>query len=346
MFSMSLPLALFLAIGLVSGLASGAPESAGTPNEAKPFVAWRFHAGGTLAGSAAVGPDGTTYVGTSEGSLVAIGVDGVLLWSVTLDGSVAWPPVVGEGERVYVATAAQKIHAFFSSGVRGWTLRSPVRIAADPVLAAWGILFGGGDGSVWAVSSRGAPLWHMDVGEPLSATAGVHGNRIVVGTASGRAVFFDGASKRFAANLGARIRSAPVVFRDGSAAVLAGLSLFRLDQRAGVVWRRDGIEWFGTSGDAVFAVSDRRELMWLLPDGTPSRRARLGATASGPPVAGEGAVFVPCDSGEIVLVGVDGAQRSIIVGTSPLYAPVLDPKRHRLVLAAGDGTVAAISLPN
>jgi len=186
----------------------------------------------------------------------------------------------------------------------------------------------------------------MEVGEPLSATAGVQGNRIVVGTASGRAVFFDGASKRFAANLGSRIRSAPVVFRDGSAAVLAGPSLFRLDQRAAVRWRRDGIEWFGTSGDAIYVVSDRRELIWLSADGTPSRQAPLGAKASGSPVAGEGAVFVPCDSGEVVLVSADGAQRSIYVGSSPLYAPVVDSKRHRVVLAAGDGTVAAISLPD
>jgi outer membrane protein assembly factor BamB len=346
MFSAPSALGWFVAISLVSGLASGEPRPAAPAHKAKPFIAWRFHVGGTLPGSAAVGADGTTYVGTSEGSLVAIGLDGVLLWSVTLDGSVAWPPVVGEGERVYVATAAQKIHAFFSSGARGWTLRSPVRIATDPVLAGWGILFGGGDGSVWAVSSRGAPLWHMEVGESLSATAGVQGNRIVVGTASGRAVFFDGASKRFVANLGARIRSAPVVFRDGSAAVLAGSSLFRLDQRAGVRWRRDGIEWFGTNGDAVYAVSDRRELMWLSTDGTPSRQARLGAKASGSPAAGDDAVFVPCDSGDVVLVSTDGAQRAINVGSSPLYAPVVDRKRHRVVLAAGDGTVAAISLPD
>jgi outer membrane protein assembly factor BamB len=215
------------------------------------------------------------------------------------------------------------------------------------VLATWGIVFGGGDGSVWAVSSKGAPLWHVEVGQPLAGAPGVHGNRIVIGTASGDAVFFDGASKRFVAHLGGRIRSAPAVFRDGSAAILAGSFLYRLDQRAVVVWRREGIDWFGRSGEVLYAVDDRRELMSLSADGTPSRRIRLGARASDAPVVGDaGAVFVPCDSGDLVVVSAEGAQRALNVGSSPLYAPVVDAKRRRLLVAAGDGTVAAITLPD
>lgn len=349
MFSAAPAAAAFLAVSLVAAVSTAAPpREASIPvsGPGEPSVAWRFHAGGTLPGPPAVSADGTAYLGTSDGSFEAIGVDGVLRWSVTLEGSIAWSPVVDDSGRIYVATTAQRVHSFLPSGVRGWALRPPVRVAADPAPSIWGILLVGGDGSVWAISSRGAPLWHVETGQPLSAAVGAQGARIVAGTSTGDAVFFDGASRRFVAHLGNRIRATPIVFRDGSAAVLSGSSLFRLDQRAAILWRREGVDWVGRNGEALFAVNDRRELVWLSADGVPSRNVRLGAPASGPPVPGpDGTLFVPCDSGELVLVRPDGVRQSIRIASTPLYGPVLDAKRHRLLLAAGDGTVAAVALP-
>jgi hypothetical protein len=87
--------------------------------------------------------------------------------------------------------------------------------------------------------------------------------------------------------------------------------------------------------------------MVLSGDGEPSRRVRLGERASAAPVTGDGGdVFVPCDSGDLVVVHADGAQRVIAIGSTPLHAPVFDAKRRRLLLSAGDGTVAAIALPD
>jgi outer membrane protein assembly factor BamB len=300
-----------------------------------------------VPGPPAVAGDGTAYIGTSDGSLEAIGPDGVLRWSVTFEGSVAWAPILDDTGRVYVATTAQKIHSFLPSGVRGWVLRAPVHIATDPVLSVWGLLFGGSDGSLWAVSPRGFALWHSEIKEPLSVGPGVHGRRIVVGTVNGDAVFFDGASKRFGAQLGGRVRCPPVVFRDGSAALLAGTSLYRLDPRAAVVWRRDGIDWIGSEGDDVYAVSDQGELIRFSTDGAATRHVPLGAPASGPPaVDPSGAVFVPADSGEIVVIRADGSTTAVKIANAPLYRPTTDPARRRLVVTAGDGTLAAVTLPN
>jgi hypothetical protein len=348
MFPTASRAATFLVASLFVALASASPGGASERRtDLSASVAWRFHAGGTLPGPPAIGPDGTAYLGTSDGSFIAIGTDGVLRWSVTLEGTIGWSPVVDDSGRVYVATTAQKVHAFFPSGVRGWALRTPVRVATEPVLAPWGILFGGGDGSVWAVSSRGAPLWHVETGQSPSAAAGIFGQRMVVPTAAGDAMFYDGASRRFVAHLGNAVRSAPLVFRDGSAAVLSGSSLYRLDPSAAVLWRREGIDWFGWSGAALLVVDDRQELSWLSSDGTPAKTLGLGSAASGPPVPGDdGSVFVPCDSGALAIVRPRGSRHSVTVASSPLYRPVVDWKRRRLLLAAGDGTLAAVTLSN
>jgi hypothetical protein len=55
-------------------------------------------------------------------------------------------------------------------------------------------------------------------------------------------------------------------------------------------------------------------------------------------------IFVPSDAGALVVVGSDGSVRSVKVASAPLYRPVIDPGRHRLLATAGDGTLAAISL--
>lgn len=335
-----------LAASLLAGNALAVADHAQTAasGRAPLTVEWRFHAGSTVAGPPRVGSDGTVYIGTSEGSFEAIGLDGVLRWSVTLEGAVAWAPIQDAAGRLYVATTAQRIHSLLPSGIIGWALRPPVHIATDPVLSSWGILFGGSDGSLWAVSSRGVALWHVEMGQSASAGPGVNGRRIVVGTANGDTIFLDGAGKRFVARLGERIRLPPVVFQDGSAAVLSGSSLYRLDSRAAVLWRRDGIDWFGTEGESVYAVSVRGEFLRLSEDGTPSRNVALGAAASAPPALDRGTAFVPADSGDVLVVQADGSVRSIRVARAPLYEPIVDSKRGRLLVASGDGTLASVAL--
>lgn len=323
-----------------------APPAIGAAREAL-SVDWRFRAGSTVHVPPVVGSDGTAYVGTSDGSLEAVGPDGVLRWSVTLEGAVIWAPVKDGSGRLYVATAGQRIHSFLPSGARGWVLRSPVAVATDPVVAPWGLLFGAADGSIWAVSSRGAALWHADVGQPISASPGVRGRRIVIGTAAGDALFFDGAEKRFAARLGATIRCPPAVLEDGSAVVLAGSSVLRLDSHGAVLWRRDGFDWLGADGDGIYAASEQGELVRFAGDGTPARSIHVGVSISAPPVVGgDGSVFVPADSGDVVLVRTDGSLRVVRVAAAPLHRPVLDPSRRRLLVTAGDGTLAALTLPD
>jgi outer membrane protein assembly factor BamB len=137
------------------------------------------------------------------------------------------------------------------------------------------------------------------------------------------------------------------VLHDGSAAVLAGSSLYRLDSRASVVWRHDGLDWLGANadGDDLYVVSDRGELLRLASDGSSSRSVRLGASASAPPaIAADGTVFVPSDSGDVFAVSPDGSVRSIRVASAPLHRPVIDANRHRILVTAGDGTLTAVTL--
>jgi outer membrane protein assembly factor BamB len=330
----------------VAGAASPAAARSLRPTDSDRLagVEWRFHAGTPVFAPPAVTADGTIFVGTAEGSVQAVSPEGVLRWSYTLEGAVLWAPLVDSG-RVYVATSAQRIYSFTKGGELGWQLRPPSHVATSLALAPWGFVYGGTDGAVWAVSPRAAPLWHVELRQNVSAGPVLVGRRLVVGGVLGDVFFYEGAMRRFVARLGGALRGDPVLFHDGSVAVLAGTTLYGLDSHAKIRWHRDGIGWIAPSDTGLLAVDARGDLVYLAEDGGLSAEVPLETSVSAPPVAApRGFVLVPSDSGDLLVVDRSGVVRSVPVAHSPLREPVLDNSRGRIVVAAGGGTVAAVRL--
>ena len=66
-----------------SGVADGAGPS-------KLEVQWAVELGGRVDSSPAVGPDGTVYIGTDDGRLLALWPDGTFRWAVLTGGPVVY----------------------------------------------------------------------------------------------------------------------------------------------------------------------------------------------------------------------------------------------------------------
>jgi outer membrane protein assembly factor BamB len=340
--------------GLIADAHAG-PSGGAAPSPGSGSLEWRFNAGSSLPAAPVVGADGTVYAGTGDGALQAVTPEGALRWSFTLEGAVATSPVIDVAGRILVATEASRLYAFWPSGERAWLLHVRSHFATDLVLSpAFGVLVGATDGSVWAFSDQGGALWHTDVGAPLSSVLGVSGRRIVTATSAGSAWLFDGAVKRFSAPLGAAPRGAPVVYEDGSAVVLAGSSLVRLDASGSVAWRRERVSFLGADRGTLLVVegprgptaSDAEGTFFARvgADGRTLRTVRLPGRATSAPIASERAVLVSGDTGDLWTILADGSVVTTRIGGGALHRPVLDAPRRRVLVASGSGAITMLEM--
>lgn len=307
---------------------------------------WQFHVGSTLAAPPVVAPTGTTYVGTSDGTLQAITEAGTLAWSYSLEGSVAASPILDAAGRVIVATLAQRLYAFSPSGSLSYEARTPTRIVTGLVFSPrWGLLFGGQDGSVWAYGPRATPLFHVPLGAEIGATPVPIGARTWVATSDGL-VLLDGAARRKVVPLEAKVESLSGALPDGSIGVIAGNALLLVGMDGTVRWRRPGVSHATTLGAEVFAIGSGT-LLRLSSSGIVLSSAPLGTKPSARPVvAPDGSVYVSGEEGVLTIVPSGGATRSIPLGSSSLHGAVPSPSGHLVIVAAGDGTLSAVAGPS
>src|SRR5439155_11545988 len=74
-------------------------------------IAWNFTAGGQANGSPAIGGDGTTYFGSSDGGLYAVQSNGAPKWSFHAGGPVVSAPALGSDETVYFGSLDRSLYA-------------------------------------------------------------------------------------------------------------------------------------------------------------------------------------------------------------------------------------------
>jgi outer membrane protein assembly factor BamB len=131
---------------------------------------WSFQAGdentSTLGSSPAIGPDGTIYIGSSDHQLYAVHPDGSLKWKHQLDDWIYSGPTVGSDGTVYAATgwsSGQFLYAFHPDGTVKWVFTQIDGFTgSSPTIGQDGTVYiGSDDGKIFAVSSQGTELWHI-----------------------------------------------------------------------------------------------------------------------------------------------------------------------------------------
>jgi hypothetical protein len=123
------------------------------------------------------------------------------------------------------------------------------------------------------------------------------------------------------------------------------LAVTAADRR--VAWRRPARQVASSPGGRWLVTTGDDELSWLEPaSGQPLRSVPLpGQLSARPVVTDGGVVLVPLVNGELVAVSPkeEPPWRARISG-SPLWAPHYHEPSGRIVVASGNGVVAAIDL--
>lgn len=177
--------------------AAGAPSSTGRACGAGPrhsTSAFERDLPAAASGSPVVGADGTIYVPTLDGTLVAQARDGQAHWVVPTGATGLRALVLDPQGPIYVGAEDGAVIALSPSGHELWQNTIGGAVVGLALLPEQGrLLAAGRSGHLYAFEAHSGLLaWSFDVGSPLTGRPAVQGNQAFVSTEDGQLVAIDG----------------------------------------------------------------------------------------------------------------------------------------------------------
>jgi outer membrane protein assembly factor BamB len=340
-------------------------------------IQWRFVTEGDVIASPAVAGD-LVYVGSGDGRMYALDrVTGAVRWSRDMGSPIASSPAVGT-RRVFFGTRDGRFHALdAATGEVRWRLtvgpdfpwpwghESGDVYTSSPVHVNGTVIFGSGDGHVYALDARtGRQHWRAVAGGRVRSSPAVDGGRVYVGSADGRVYAFDlrtGALRWRYDTEGVRlesrnfgydrrtVQSSPAV---SGRAVYVGARdgfLYAIDATTGQLrWRVDHkLSWVNTSpavqDGVVYAGSSDGQFVQAVNAATGEEiwRAKSGVTWSSPAVAGD-VVYAGDGAGRVNALDRRTGQPlwTFRTGSTVYASPV--PAGDLVFVGSTDGSVYAL----
>jgi outer membrane protein assembly factor BamB len=254
-----------------------------------PEIAWRFRTGARVFASPAIGPDGTIFVGSIDGTFNALSPDGRLLWSYAASAPIFSSAAVSDAGHVYVGCDDGTFLAFHPSGRVLWSDRREHAFDASPVIGDDGTIYMGGDGLL-AYTPRGGLRWRArTVGHVFSPPV-VHPRQVVIFGTDAGAVHGVGVDGRdvFRIDVGSPVLGGATVLETGLVVVASSAGDVLAFDRAGAIrWRvrideegvrstpavgLDGNVYLGSEGGRLHALDpETGQVRWRFQTGGPLR---------------------------------------------------------------------------
>ena len=135
---------------------------------------WIFETQGAIKGSPAIGPNGTIYAGSDDGSLYAINPDGTTKWAFETENPVESPPAIGSDGTIYLC-ASGKLYALSPDGAVKWSFDADGLGISNgtPALSEDGTIYVGGLGKVYALNPDGTQQWSYETGNLPNASPAI-----------------------------------------------------------------------------------------------------------------------------------------------------------------------------
>jgi formylglycine-generating enzyme required for sulfatase activity len=269
---------------------------------------WVFGTGGPIHSSPAVGSDGTVFVGSEDGSLYAIRADGTQKWSRRTGGSVYSSPAIGLDGTIYFGSADGKLYAIRADGTGKWTFQAREAVYSSPAIGEDGTIYLVAGGKLYAVTAEGKTTWAYGTG--LDATPAIGGDgTIYVGSGDGN-LYAIGAdgTRKWSFEAGASVYFSAAIGPDGTIYV-------------------------GADDGMLYAISAEGQGRWTFD----TEDSQLTA----PAVGADGTIFVGSHFGKsfhaLTPAGRDTWSLDISVDSSPAIGP-----DGTIYLASSSGTLYAL----
>jgi outer membrane protein assembly factor BamB len=167
----------------------------------------------------AIGRDGTIYVGTFLGKMLAITPQGSLKWTFDINCEIKSSPAIAADGTIYFGSRNRKFYALTPDGKLKWMFPTGGWVDSSPAIAADGtIYFGSADKNFYAINPDGSEKWKFPVGAIVDSSPAI---------AADGTIYFGAHNKKFYAlkadgqvhwafSTGGPITSSPAIGTDGS----------------------------------------------------------------------------------------------------------------------------------
>jgi outer membrane protein assembly factor BamB len=269
-------------------------------------VNWTFSTGSRIYGSAAIGEDGTIYIGTrNPGSkLYAIYPNGTENWHWNASNFIDSTPAVASDGTIYVGSWDKNLYAFYPNGTKKWEFGKCGScthcggfVLTSAAIASDGIIYiGNNNNKLYAIHPNGTEKWNYSTANSVQSSPAIGSDgTIYVGSCDKKlyAIHPNGTEK-WNYSTGGEVESSPAIDADGTIYV-------------------------GSKDGHVYAINPNGTLLWNYYTGKK-------VYYSSPAIAADGMVYIGNWDGNLYAFG-PGTQPP---GTSNM-PPVLD--------AIGDKTI-------
>jgi len=142
---------------------------------------WKIRLGGPIIGStAAIGEDGTIYIGDWDDFLNAINPDGTLKWKFDADDNIDSSPAIADDGTIYFGTMGFEISggcnifAVNPDGTEKWRYHTGDVITSDPAIGDDGTIYiGSMDNFLYAMYPNGDLRWRFETGSYVKGSASI-----------------------------------------------------------------------------------------------------------------------------------------------------------------------------
>lgn len=137
-----------------------------------------------ILSSPAIGPDGTIYVTTTAGKLVAVAADGsAAKWTATTNDTLGSSPAIATDGTIYVGSSDGKLYAFGPDGAMKWAFPTGAAITGSPAVGGDETVYvGSTDGKLYAVGPDGTQRWVYAAGAAINGAPSVRAGVVYVGS--------------------------------------------------------------------------------------------------------------------------------------------------------------------
>ena len=261
----------------------------------------------------AVAADGTIYVGSFGGTLLAFSPEGKQLWEFPTGKEIRSSPAIADDGTVYFGGRDRQFYALTPQGKMKWKFATGGWVDSSAAIAANGtVYFGSWDRNFYAVNPDGTPKWKFTAGGVVNSSPAIALDGTIYFGAHNRKFFaLDPEGKvRWTFPVGAEIASSPAIGYDGDVYFSsADGNLYRLKADGTEVWHHriggggDGSPVLMENGYVVIAAAD--QTLFLAPDGTEFWKLGTAAWVDQTPVATHDAVLFSAPGRKIWAVNTD-----------------------------------------
>ena len=140
---------------------------------------------GPMASSPAIARDGTIYVATLDGNLVAVAPDGKgTRWAAPTHDANGSSPAIGQDGTIYVGSSDHHLYAIHPDGSQAWATDLGAEVHASPAVGGDGTIYIGTlDGVLHAVAPTGGSRFTYATGGAITETPAVYAGGVYVGSA-------------------------------------------------------------------------------------------------------------------------------------------------------------------